>query len=113
MSLPYSHSLHESRNIVGEKLRRINAFRFIAFASPSEVERNTSKVLGVFRHLNVSAGLKGSHYRRFEVSQRAVSSLLKDTNALAGVTEAAGLSELFFTLPRLISSLLRSRAAPL
>jgi hypothetical protein len=44
---------------------------------------------------SVSAGVKGSHYRRFEVSQIAVSNLLKDTNALAGATEAAALSSIF------------------
>jgi len=43
----------------------------------------------------VSAGLKGSHYRRFEVSQIAVSNLLKDTNALTGATGAAALSSIF------------------
>jgi len=42
----------------------------------------------------VSAGLKGSHYRRFEVSQMAVSNLLKDTNALVGTAKAGCVVEL-------------------
>jgi hypothetical protein len=52
---------------------------------------------GATRPPSVSAGLKGSHYRRFAVSQTAVSNLLKNTNALAGTTEAGCVVE--FLLP--------------
>ncbi len=59
MRLRDAERLHEGSNIVGEKLRGIDAFRFVGFASPSEVERDAGKVLGVFRHLKSVTGMIG------------------------------------------------------
>src|ERR1700680_1933561 len=57
MHLADLQGLHKSGNIVGEKLGGIDAFGFVCFASPSEVERDAGKMLGVLRHLEGVAGI--------------------------------------------------------
>ncbi len=50
---------HKCGDVIGENLGRIGTFRFGAFASPSEVQRDARKVLGVFGHLECITGVIG------------------------------------------------------
>src|SRR5713101_8336507 len=54
---------HESGNVVREKLSGIDAFRFVRFTCPSEVERDAGKVLGVLCHLEGVTGVIGGQIR--------------------------------------------------
>src|SRR5712692_427140 len=59
MRLCDAQGADESGNVVCEKLSGIGAFRFVGFASPSEVERDAGKVLGIFCHLEGVTGVIG------------------------------------------------------
>ena len=63
MRLLDSDSLHESGNIVREKLGGIGALRFVRFTSPPEVERDAGKVLGILSHLEGVTGVIGGQLR--------------------------------------------------
>src|SRR6266567_1863360 len=66
--------LHESGNIVREKLGGIDAFWFVRFTCPSEVERDAGKVLGVLRHLEGVTCVIGGQVRN--ENERLTDSLL-------------------------------------
>src|SRR4029077_20159076 len=51
--------LHKSRYIVGENLRRIGTFRFVAFARPSKIKGDTGEVFGIFGYLECITGVIG------------------------------------------------------
>src|SRR6266849_2221843 len=59
MSLPNPQLTHESGDVIGEKLSGIGTIRCVTFASPSEVERDAGKVLGVLCHLEGVTGVIG------------------------------------------------------
>src|SRR5258708_39592929 len=64
MRLADPQGLHKSGDIVGEKLSGIDTFRFVGFASPSEVERDAGKVLGVLCHLEGVTGVVSGQIRK-------------------------------------------------
>src|ERR1700674_4263893 len=57
MRLADPQGLHKSVDIVGEKVGGLEAFGCVCVASPSEVERDAGKVLGVLCHLEDVAGV--------------------------------------------------------
>ena len=63
MGLPNPCGLHESGNVVRQKLGGIDAFEFIRFTCPSKIERDAGKVLGVLCHLEGVAGVIGGQVR--------------------------------------------------
>src|SRR6266849_4491553 len=74
MRLMDPRGLHESGNIVPQKLGGIDAFGFVRFTCPSEVERDAGKVLGILCYLEGITGVIGGQIRN--ENQRLSASLL-------------------------------------
>src|SRR6185312_7212008 len=74
MRLLDPQGVHESGNVVREKLGGPGTCGFVRFACPAEVERDAGKVLGVFRHLKGVTGMVGAQIRNKQ--ERLSASLL-------------------------------------
>src|ERR1700758_4642720 len=64
MRLLDSRGLHEGGNIIRKEFGGIDARWFVRFASPSKVERDAGKVLGVLCHLEGITGMIGGQKRK-------------------------------------------------
>src|SRR5216683_6900163 len=64
MRLMDPRGMHESGNIVPQKLGGIDALGFVRFTCPSQVEREAGKVLGVLCHLEGVTGVIGGQIRK-------------------------------------------------